>query len=252
LYVYNINLMREILEVKNLTKIYKKHQFLSTKKIIGVKKLNFEVYDNEIFGLLGLNGSGKTTVIKLILGLLKPDEGEIYFLDKKLPNSEVNIFIGYLPEMVGFNKNFTGYELLKFYSKLTNFFDRQRLTEVIKFVKLDKDINRKVSDYSKGMIQRLGLAQAIIHNPKLLIFDEPTSGLDPVGIKEMRDLILQLKSQGKTIFFSSHLISELEKVCDRVGIIHKGEIVRIVENNEWQKVPLEEIFINTIEKKSYH
>jgi len=236
------------LQIKNLTKIYKKHKFVTTKKIVGVEKLNFEIYDNEIFGLLGLNGSGKTTVIKLILGLLKPDEGEIFLFDKKLPNCEVNKFIGYLPEMVSFNKNFSGYELLTFYSKLTNFVNKQRLNEIIKFVKLDKDIHRKVSDYSKGMIQRLGIAQAIVHNPQLLIFDEPTSGLDPFGIKEIRDLILELKSQDKTIFFSSHLISELEKVCDRVGIIHRGKIIRIVNNNEWQKVPLEEIFISSIEQ----
>ncbi len=241
---------KAILQVKNLTKIYKKHKFVTVKRIVGVEKLNFEVYENEIFGLLGLNGSGKTTVIKLILGLLKPDEGEIYFFDKKLPNWSINKYLGYLPEMVSFNKNFSGYELLTFYSKITDFIDSQRLNEVIKFVKLDKDIFRKVSDYSKGMIQRLGIAQAIVHNPELLIFDEPTSGLDPVGIKEIRDLILELKSQGKTIFFSSHLISELEKVCDRVGIIHKGKIIRIVDNKEWQKIPLEEIFISSIEEKN--
>lgn len=237
-----------ILQVRNLTKIYKKYRFVNTKKVVGVRNLNFEIYENEIFGLLGLNGSGKTTVIKLILGLLRPDEGKVYFFDKKLPNWKINKYIGYLPEMVNFNKNFSGYELLTFYSKITDSVDIQRLNDVIKFVKLDKDIHRKVSDYSKGMVQRLGVAQAIIHNPQLLIFDEPTSGLDPVGIKEIRDLILELKLQKKTIFFSSHLISELEKVCDRVGIIHKGEIVRIVNNNEWQKVPLEEIFISSIEK----
>ncbi len=235
-----------ILRIKNLTKVYKKHKFVSIKKTVGVENLSLEIFENEIFGLLGLNGSGKTTVIKLILGLLKPDEGEIYFLDKKLPDWKINKYIGYLPEMVSFNKNFSGYELLKFYSKLTNLVDEQRLNKIIKFVKLEDDIHRKVSDYSKGMIQRLGIAQAILHDPYLLVFDEPTSGLDPVGIKEIRDFILELKSQGKTIFFSSHLISELEKVCDRVGIIHKGKVIRIVNNSEWQNIPLEEIFINTI------
>ncbi len=241
-----MNDKKAILQIKNLTKIYKKHKFVSIKKTVGVESLNLEIFENEIFGLLGLNGSGKTTVIKLILGLLKPDEGEIYFLDKRLPDWKINKYIGYLPEMVSFNKNFSGYELLKFYSKLTNLVDEQRLNKIIKFVKLENDIHRKVSDYSKGMIQRLGIAQAILHDPYLLIFDEPTSGLDPVGIKEIRDFILELKSQGKTIFFSSHLISELEKVCDRVGIIHKGKVIRIVDNSEWQNIPLEEIFINTI------
>ncbi|MEN3013724.1 MAG: ABC transporter ATP-binding protein [Endomicrobiia bacterium] len=239
----------KIIEIKNLTKVYKKYKFLTTQNIVGVNKINLDVYRNEIFGLLGLNGSGKTTTIKLILGLLFPDDGEIYILKNKIPNWKINKHIGYLPELVSFNKNFTGMELLKFYASLVGGIPNDRIKEVIDFVKLSDSIERKTSEYSKGMLQRLGLAQAIIHNPEVLIFDEPTSGLDPLGIKEMRDFILQLKSQGKTIFFSSHLISELEKVCDRVAIIHKGEILHIVHNKEWQKTPLEEIFIKTVLKE---
>ncbi|MCS7230565.1 MAG: ABC transporter ATP-binding protein [Elusimicrobiota bacterium] len=240
----------KIIEVKRLKKIYKKHKFLKTKYVIGIEEVSFEVYKNEIFGLLGLNGSGKTTTIKLILGLLFPDFGEIYVFGNKIPDWRINKHIGYLPELVSFNKNFTGLELLKLYASLSlGFIDNKRIKEVIDFVKLSDSIDRKISEYSKGMIQRLGLAQAIIHNPAILVFDEPTSGLDPLGIKEIRDFILQLKSQGKTIFFSSHLISELEKVCDRVAIIHKGKILKIVENKEWQRIPLEEIFISTVTKE---
>lgn len=235
-----------VITVKNLTKIYKKHKFIGIKQIVGVESLSFEVYNNEIFGLLGLNGSGKTTTIKLILGLLHPDEGEIYFKNQKLPDWRINRDVGYLPEMVSFNRRFSAYELLKFYSQLSGGVTEERIKEVLDFVGLTENMNRKIAEFSKGMLQRLGIAQAIVHNPSLLIFDEPTSGLDPLGIKEIRDFILKLKSQGKTIFFSSHLISELEKVCDRVAIIHKGKIVRIVNNTEWQKVPLEEIFVDCV------
>lgn len=240
---------KKVIEVKELTKIYKKQKFLSTKYIPALRSVSFEVYENEIFGLLGLNGSGKTTTIKLILGLLFPDDGEIYVLNNKVPNWQVNRNIGYLPELISFNRNFTGIELLKFYSNLTEA-SESRIKEVVEFVKLSDSIERKVSEYSKGMLQRLGLAQAIISDPQVLVFDEPTSGLDPLGIKEIRDFILKLKSQGKTIFFSSHLISELEKVCDRVAIIHKGRILRIVYNKEWQSTPLEEIFIETVTQPS--
>lgn len=234
-----------VIDIKNLTKIYKKHKFLTKEYILALQSINLEVYRNEIFGLLGLNGSGKTTTIKLILGLIFPDDGEIYVLNNKIPNWKVNRYIGYLPELVSFNKNFTGLELLKFYSNLTGT-PQSKIKEVVEFVKLSDSIERKVSEYSKGMLQRLGLAQAIISDPQILIFDEPTSGLDPLGIKEIREFIIQLKLQGKTIFFSSHLISELEKVCDRVAIIHKGKILRIVYNKEWQEVPLEDIFIETV------
>ncbi|MCS7151900.1 MAG: ABC transporter ATP-binding protein [Endomicrobia bacterium] len=235
-----------VIKIKGLTKVYKKHKFFGVKKVVGVQELNLEIYENEIFGLLGLNGSGKTTTIKLILGLLHPDSGEIYFNNFKLPDWKLNKHIGYLPELVSFNKKFSAYELLKFYGDLSGGVTVDRIIEVISFVGLQDSMHRKVGEYSKGMLQRLGIAQAILHNPSILIFDEPTSGLDPLGIKEIRDFIVKLKSQGKTIFFSSHLISELEKVCDRVAIIHKGKIARVVENVEWQKETLEDIFVNCV------
>lgn len=240
----------KVLIVNNLRKVYRKHGFITSKTVVGVDKISFDIYNNEIFGLVGLNGSGKTTTIKLILGLLYPDEGDVYFNGEKMPSWKLNKYIGYLPEMVSFNRRFSGYELLNFYAKISGVCSKDRIEEVIEFVKLKDSIHRKVAEYSKGMLQRLGLAQAIVHNPQFLILDEPTSGLDPLGIKEIRDYILKLKSQGKTIFFSSHLISELEKVCDRVGIIHKGKLLRIVSNVEWQKIPLEEIFIRSVETEA--
>jgi ABC-2 type transport system ATP-binding protein len=238
-----VNIVAEFNEV---TKIYHKKMFLGKKDIVGVEKLSFQIYENEIFGLLGLNGSGKTTTIKLLLGLIYADSGNIKILDSQIPNWRLNKNIGYLPETVNFNKNFSGKELLEFYAKICGGVKKEKIDEIIRFVKLENSINRRVKEYSKGMIQRLGLAQSIVHNPSFLVFDEPSSGLDPLGIKEIRDLILQLKNNGKTIFFSSHLISELEKVCDRVGIIHKGKLLTIVENKTWQTKPLEEIFISTI------
>jgi len=235
-----------VAEFNNVTKIYCKKLFLGKKEVVGVENLSFKIYDNEIFGLLGLNGSGKTTTIKLLLGLLYSDFGNINILGATVPNWKLNKNIGYLPEIVSFNKKFSGKELLKFYAEISGGFKKDKFEEVINFVKLNDSINRKVSDYSKGMMQRLGLAQALVHEPKFLVLDEPSSGLDPLGIKEVRDLILKLKDKGKTIFFSSHLISELEKVCDRVGIIHKGKLLKIVDNISWQNKSLEEIFISTI------
>lgn len=235
-----------LVEFNNITKIYRKRGFVSTKKVVGVEDLTFEIYENEIFGLLGLNGSGKTTTIKLLLGLLYSDSGEIKFLGEKCPKWELNKNIGYLPEIVNFNKRFSGEELLKFYADLCGSVTQERFYETVKFVKLEESIKRKVSEYSKGMVQRLGLAQALIHNPLFLVLDEPSSGLDPLGIKEIRELITNLKNNGKTIFFSSHLISELEKICDRVGIIHRGRLVKVVSQKEWENWSLEEIFISTI------
>ncbi len=235
-----------IAELDNVTKIYRKRKFVGYKEVIGIKSFSLKIYRNEIFGLLGLNGSGKTTTIKLLLGLLYPDSGRISICNTPVPNWQINRVIGYLPEAISFNKKFSGWELLKFYSSLFEGIDTNRIVEIVDFVKLSDSIHRKVGEYSKGMVQRLGLAQALIHDPEFLILDEPTSGLDPLGIKEIRDLILKLKEKNKTIFFSSHLISELEKVCDRVGIIHEGKLVKIVEHAEWQSTPLEEIFIKVI------
>jgi len=227
-------------------KVYRKHRLIGHRRVMGVDGLSLEVMDNEIFGLLGLNGSGKTTTIKLLLGLLHPDSGELRVLGRRVPDWTVNRHIGYLPESVSFNKRLTGRELLTFFADVAGGVRRDRLDGVVRFVNLSDAIDRRVGEYSKGMLQRLGLAQAIVHDPDVLILDEPSSGLDPIGIKEIRDLIVELKRQGKTVFFSSHLISELEKVCDRVGIIHHGRLLRIVSQEEWRTHSLEAIFMQTL------
>ncbi len=235
-----------VVEFSNVSKVYHKKLFLGNKEIVGVKDLVFQIYENEIFGLLGLNGSGKTTTIKLLLGLLFADSGIIKILGQTIPDWRLNKDIGYLPEVVSFNKKFSGYDLLTFYADVAGGVSKNKIEEIISFVKLNDSIRRKVLEYSKGMVQRLGLAQALVHEPRFLVLDEPSSGLDPLGIKEIRDLVLKLKSDGKTIFFSSHLISELEKVCDRVGIIHKGQLLRIINKSEWENDSLEDMFLEII------
>jgi len=238
--------MSAVVRCSSVGKVYRKYRLIGCQRVIGVHDLSFEVRDNEIFGLLGLNGSGKTTTIKLLLGLLHADAGDLRLLGRPVPDWRVNRYVGYLPESVSFNKRFTGRELLTFFADVAGGVRGDRIEEVVRFVNLSEAIDRRVGEYSKGMLQRLGIAQAIVHDPRILILDEPSSGLDPVGIKETRDLIVELKRQGKTVLFSSHLISELERVCDRVGIIHRGRLCRIVEQDEWRSKPLEDLFLQAI------
>lgn len=236
---------------ENLTKIYKKKYLLKTKETIGIKDLNLEVQEGETFGLLGLNGSGKTTTIKLLLGLLFPTNGEAFIYNNKIPSREASRFVGYLPESPYFYKYLTAEEIVDFYGKVSGVDEimrRRRIEEILNLVNLTRDRKRRLADYSKGMLQRVGIAQALIHDPKVLFLDEPITGLDPVGISEMRYLILRLKEQGKTIFLSSHIISEVVKVCDRVGILVEGKLARIVEVKELnqKKQDLEKIFLDTV------
>jgi len=237
------------IKIENLTKIYRRRHLGKLYKTVGVKNLNLEIQEGEIFGLLGLNGSGKTTTIKLILGLLFPTEGKISIFGKLLPDRIVLNLVGYLPEIPYFHKFLTAKEVLRFYCNLSGVdksIQEKTIDEVLNIVNLFNDSNKRISEYSKGMMQRLAIAQSLLHNPPILIFDELVSGLDPLGIREMRNFVLNLKEKGKTVFFSSHLISEVEKVCDRVGILHKGSLLKIVEQKDWQNKNLEEIFIETI------
>ncbi|MDI6641313.1 MAG: ABC transporter ATP-binding protein [Elusimicrobiota bacterium] len=246
--------MAVAIKLENLTKIYRKTHLGKVYKTLGVQDLSLEIEEGEIFGLLGLNGSGKTTTIKLILGLLFPTEGKISVFGFPFPDRKKLSLIGYLPEIPYFHKFLTGRETLKFYIRLSSVSDTEysekylsesKIDEVLSIVNL-KDADKTIGEFSKGMLQRLAIAQCLLHNPPLLIFDELVSGLDPLGIREMRDFVLQLKSKGKTVFFSSHLISEVEKVCDRVSILHNGKLVKIVNNDEWREKPLEEIFIESV------
>ena len=234
------------IKTENLTKIYRRSHLGKVYTTVGIENLNLEVREGEIFGLIGLNGSGKTTTIKLILGLLFATGGKISIFNNPMPDRKKLTLIGYLPEIPYFHRFLTGEEILKFYSELSGGISKDRINEVLEVVNLGTNIKKFVKEFSKGMTQRLAIAQSLLHNPPLLVFDELISGLDPLGVREMRDLVINLKQKGKTVFFSSHLISEVEKICDRVGIIHKGGLIRIIEQKEWQSNNLEEIFINAI------
>jgi ABC-2 type transport system ATP-binding protein len=187
----------------------------------------------------------------LLLGLLFPTAGEVRLFDQSLPNISVMRRVGYVPELPSFYKYLTAPELLALYATLSEIPEEQqtrRIADMIERMGLGPHQKKRLGEFSKGLLQRAALAQALLHDPEFLILDEPVSGLDPLGLKEMRQLIEDLHKQGKTIFFSSHIISEAQKLCDRVGIIHQGRLVRLIEKNEWGSAEgrLETLFLETI------
>src|SRR5271170_371813 len=189
--------------------------------------LHLTVQDGEIFGFLGPNGAGKTTTLKMLMGLVFPTAGTARILGHEWTDAEVTAQIGFLPERPYFYDYLTAHELLDYYGQLSGVpgKDRKRrIDEVLERVGLTDVKGVQLRKFSKGMLQRAGIAQAILHNPKLVFFDEPMSGLDPLGRREVRDLMEQLKQEGKTVFFSTHILSDAEALCDRVAIIHKGEL----------------------------
>lgn len=193
-----------------------------------VDSLNLEIFEGEIFGYLGPNGAGKTTTIKTLLGLISITNGCIWLFGEKMPCPALHKYLGYLPEKISFPVYLTAIEILTYYGRLsglTNLTINERIPQILSLVKLSEVANKKVGEYSKGMMQRLGIAQSLLHNPKILFWDEPDSGLDPLGQIEIRQVMLDLKSQGKTIFLSSHILSEMERVCDRIAIVKKGKLV---------------------------
>lgn len=239
------------IEIKNLTKIYTKKRLVRNKKFLAVDNLSFEVAEGEIFGFLGPNGSGKTTTIKTLLGLLYPSSGECFIFGEKVPSLASLSKIGYLPEIPYLYKYLTAREILSLYGSISGIPETvlaERINEVLETVKLKTEKDTRLGEFSKGMLQRVGVAQSLIHKPRLLILDEPFTGLDPLGLKDMRDIILSLKKEGKTVFFSSHIISEAEKICSRVAIIYKGKLLRIVEIARIRPGSLENIFIDEIKK----
>ena len=214
-----------IVETKNLTKIYR--DFWGRQKVRALKALDLEIRRGEVFGLLGPNGSGKTTTIKLLLGLLFPTSGDITIFGRSASDVAKNEKIGYLPEESYLYRFLNAEETLDFYGRLFNITGavrRQRVAQLISMVGLESAKRRQLREYSKGMTRRIGLAQALINDPDLIVLDEPTSGLDPLGTKKMKDLILELKSQGKTVLMSSHLLADVQDVCDRIGILYQGEL----------------------------
>ncbi len=189
--------------------------------------LHLKVEDGEIFGFLGPNGAGKTTTLKLLMGLVFPTAGSARILGKEWTDPEVKAQIGFLPEQPYFYDHLTAHELLNYYAQLSGVPGKERsrrVEEMLQRVGLRDVKGVQLRKFSKGMLQRVGIAQAILHDPKLVFFDEPMSGLDPMGRREVRDLMEQLKHEGKTVFFSTHILSDAEALCDRVAIIHKGEL----------------------------
>lgn len=209
------------IETKNLYKTYTSRG----KSIDVVKDLNLTVEPGEIFGFLGPNGAGKTTTIKILLGIIYQTSGEASVLGKEAGDIQAHRELSYLPEKPYYYEHMTGLEIMRFYASLFGIKDEDLCKRLLARVNLTNDMNRPISQYSKGMQQRVGLAQSLLNEPKLLFLDEPTGGLDPIAHIEIRDLILQFRDEGKTVFISSHELSDVERICDRVAIINKGEVV---------------------------
>jgi len=209
------------IETKHLTKTYRTR---SAGEVKVVNDLSLVVEEGEIFGFLGPNGAGKTTTIKMLLGIIDPSMGEGYVLGREIGDTEVHRVISYVPERPYYYEHMTGMELLKFYGSLFGIKDQDLFQRLLEKVSLAGDASKTISQYSKGMQQRIGLAQSLLNDPKLLFLDEPTGGLDPIAHTEIRDLILQFRDEGRTVFISSHELSEVERICDRVAIINRGII----------------------------
>lgn len=227
-----------VIETKDLTKVYN-HDFIDVengrikfnlfRKTTALEKLNLQVMEGEIFGLLGPNGAGKSTTIKILMEILFASSGSAKILGKELGDKSVKERIGFLPENPFFYDYLKGEEFLDYYGQLYGMSKaarRKRIPELFDLVGLPAHApNLPLKGYSKGMIQRIGLAQSLLNDPQLVILDEPQSGLDPMGRKEIRDIILNLKERGKTVFFSSHILSDAELICDRVAIVNQGRLV---------------------------
>ena len=219
--------MAAAVSTQGLTKKYL--DVWNKQEITAVDHISIDVEEGEIFGFLGRNGAGKTTTIKMLLGLIFPTEGHAQVLGKPLGSIEAKAQVSYLPEEAYFYESMSGWDILDFYARLFRIHEPQRskrIQQVLQDVRLDpKAWKRPIRGYSKGMRQRIGIAQALINDPKLLFLDEPTSGLDPIAHAELREIIVNVGRQGKTVFLSSHQLPDVEMVCSRVAIIHRGKLL---------------------------
>lgn len=223
-------------EVKNLTKVFStgsvganvfKKGFSGISYVVAVDNLSFTVNPGEVYGLIGPNGSGKSTSMKVVLGLMAPTKGSAKVFGLDSGDIQARNDIGFLPENPYFYRHLSGEETLKFYGKLCGLKGaalKDRIDELLAMVDLEGARSRRLAGYSKGMLQRIGLAQAVIQRPRLVILDEPTAGVDPVGSRQIRDLILKLKDDGISVFLCSHLLEQVQEVCDNVGIIFEGRM----------------------------
>lgn len=215
------------IEVTNLTKIYNT-RVSNNQKIKALDDLTLSIEKGIIFGLLGPNGAGKTTLIKILLGIVFPTSGKAKILSKDISDFEVRKQIGYLPENHKFPNYLSGEDVIKYYAELNGYeVDKNKINEVLQKVNMAQWGKTKIKKYSKGMMQRLGLAQSIVHNPEIIFLDEPTDGVDPIGRKEIRDILIDLKKEGKTIFINSHLLSEVELVSDKVAMLNHGKLIKV-------------------------
>ncbi len=258
------------IETRSLSKEYSSS--FGKKKVNALINLDLDINKGTIFGLLGPNGAGKTTLVKLLLQIIFPTFGSGKLLGEDIGDYKLKKRIGYLPENHKYPPYLTGGEVLNFFGKLSGMEGSvlsKKIDELLELVKLTKWKKSKIKTYSKGMMQRLGLAQTLINDPELIFLDEPTDGVDPIGRKEIRDILLELKDRSKTIFLNSHLLSEVEKITDRVGILNKGKLLRegtvkeltekkeeytlSVENSEIdiEKYSSENVLINKLTDRSY-
>jgi ABC-2 type transport system ATP-binding protein len=239
-----------VLEANQLTKVYV--STLPHKRVLTLDSLTLSVTQGETFGLLGPNGAGKTTSQKLFLGLLKPTSGSVKLFGKSPEDPEVRARVGFLPENPYFYTYLTGREFLGFCAdlfRMSGAIRRDRIKSLLELVDMTQAADTQLRKYSKGMLQRIGIAQALINDPDLIFLDEPTSGLDPIGHKQISAIIANLKAQGKTLFFNSHIMNDVERICDRIGILHKGRLVALGTVAELVKGgdTLEDVFVRTIE-----
>jgi ABC-2 type transport system ATP-binding protein len=242
--------MPPALSFDKVTKTYLRSHLGMVTATRGVSELSLEVAEGEVFGLLGLNGNGKTTTMKLALGLLRPTSGSVRVFGREPGSMEALGSVGYLPELPYFYPYLTPRESLAYYARLSGVPKaglEGRIDEVLRSVGLEKAAKRSAGEFSKGMLQRLGLAQALLHQPKLILLDEPVSGLDPLAIHDVRELLLRINRAGSTLLLSSHSISDVERLCSRVGILVEGKLVRVLSQPDWSaQGGLEKIFVDTV------
>ena len=213
--------------IENLTKFFPVP--LRRQRVTAVRNISFEVRPGEVYGLLGPNGSGKSTTLKILLGLVTPNQGRAMIFGEDSRDYHSRRDVGFLPENPYFYKFLTAAETLRFYGKVCGMGGailNKRIDELIHLVGLEDARDRRIGGFSKGMLQRIGLAQALIQDPRLVVLDEPTAGVDPAGSHQIRDLILDLKKRGKTVLLTSHLLEQVQEICDRVGIMARGEMIR--------------------------
>ena len=238
-----------IITFHGVTKVYKTG---FRKKKVALKDFSLDIHEGEVFGFLGPNGAGKSTAIKILLNLIFPTAGKAEIMGRSVENKEVRRMVGYLPENPYFYDYLNPVELLIFAGKtsgMDSFKIKEKTEMLLNTVSLWNERKRPIRSYSKGMVQRVGLALALIHDPKVVILDEPMTGIDPIGRMQVIDLILKLKSEGKTIFFSSHILEDIERVCDRIGMLVNGVLRRVIDfKNEQLVKSLEDTFIDEVEK----